>query len=226
MSARRRSLLSILGTVTVLVLACLTFAALAGAQEPTIACPPPPAVPQGAPAPTGPQPAPEHIVVCVGAQPITVATFLHWSDIARRSEEPSSKHHSPTDDEVLKEVMGFLISSDWVLEEARIKNVAVSDTELRYAFDRIRGQQFPKRKEFRAFLKQSGQTVADLLLRVKLNILSQRIQNRILTSHPGRRSGQRALTRFVHEFRAKWTAQTYCEPAYAVPDCSHVQAPL
>jgi hypothetical protein len=119
--------------------------------------------------------------------------------------------------------MGFLISSDWVLGEAADLNVHVSEGEVRQMFDRIRTQQFPKQKGFKAFLKQSGQTVADLLFRVRLNILSQRIQKHVLAGHRGARNKQRALERFVHGFRLKWMAQTYCDPTHAVQDCGHVQ---
>ena len=105
-------------------------------------------------------------MVCVGSQAITGATFSHWAAIAQKSESPS-KHH-PSVGEVIKEVMGFLISSDWVLGEATDLNIHVSEGEVRHTFDHIRNQQFPKKKEFKAWLKQSGQTVADLLFRVRL----------------------------------------------------------
>jgi hypothetical protein len=126
----------------------------------------------------------------------------------------------------MNEVMAFLISSDWVLGEASDLNIHVTEAEVRHAFDHIRGQQFPNRREFTAFLKQSGETVADLLLRVRLKLTSERIQRHVLASHHGKRSRRRALERFVHDFSAKWMAQTYCEPAYAVQDCGHVQASL
>ena len=121
--------------------------------------------------------------------------------------------------------MGFLISSDWVIGEAQALNVRVSDQEVRRAFDRIRRQQFPKRREFNAFLRSSGQTVADLLFRVRLNMLSTRIERQI-TAGKRDSSAQEALARFVSEFKSKWRAQTYCSPAYAVTDCGHVRAVL
>ena len=215
-------------TSAALFLLCLTFVAPAGAQTPTMACPPlTSTVSKSAPASTGPvDPAPEQIVACIGSQPITGVTFSHWEAIARRSQEPSSKHRPATGSEMLKEVMGFLISSDWVLGEASDLNVHVSAAEVRHTFDRLRAQQFPRQRELKAFLKQSGETVADLLLRVRLNLLSQRIQRHVLIGHRGQHSRQRALTRFVHDFKLKWMAQTYCDPGYAVQDCGHVQASL
>jgi parvulin-like peptidyl-prolyl isomerase len=79
-----------------------------------------------------------------------------------------------------QEVLGFLISSSWVLGEASSLGVKVTDKEVKKQFEKIKSQQFPKAAEFEKFLKTSGQTVSDLLLRVKLNLLSSKIQQKIV----------------------------------------------
>jgi hypothetical protein len=213
----------------------LSAGASAGAQAPTGTCPPPPPLtPSEGALPSAPSsanllsPAPEQILVCVGATPITGATFGHWVVVAQKSGGSPSKHRlsAVATVAIVQEVMGFLIASDWVIGEASELHVHVSQSEVRHVFDHIRGYGFHKQREFRSFLKESGQTIADLLFRVRLNLLSTRIQNRVLAGHRGRRNSQRVLRRFVHEFRSNWEAQTYCEPAYDVSDCGHVQASL
>jgi foldase protein PrsA len=79
-----------------------------------------------------------------------------------------------------QEVLGFLISSEWVLGEAKSLGVKISDAEVKKNFEKIKNQQFPKAAEFEKFLKTSGQTVSDLLLRVKLNLLSAKIQQKVV----------------------------------------------
>jgi foldase protein PrsA len=79
-----------------------------------------------------------------------------------------------------QEVLGFLISSEWVLGEASSLGVKVSDKEVKKQFEKIKSQQFPKAAEFEKFLATSGQSVSDLLLRVKLNLLSSKIQQKIV----------------------------------------------
>ena len=79
-----------------------------------------------------------------------------------------------------QEVLGFLISSNWVIGEAKSLGVKISDQEVKKQFEKIKSQQFPKAAEFEKFLKSSGQSVSDLLLRVKLNLLSQKIQQKIV----------------------------------------------
>jgi foldase protein PrsA len=79
-----------------------------------------------------------------------------------------------------QEVLGFLISSEWVLGEASSLGVKISDKEVKKNFEKIKDQQFPKAAEFEKFLKSSGQSVSDLLLRVKLNLLSAKIQQKVV----------------------------------------------
>ena len=57
-------------------------------------------------------------------------------------------------------------------------------------------------------------------------MLSQRLQRQVLAGHHGVKAQQRALRRFIRQFKARWQARTYCEPAYAVADCGHLQSPV
>jgi foldase protein PrsA len=79
-----------------------------------------------------------------------------------------------------QEVLSFLISSSWVLGEAESLGVHVSDAEVKKQFEKLKTQEFPKSGEFEKFLATSGQSVSDLLLRVKLNMLSSKIQQKVV----------------------------------------------
>jgi len=78
------------------------------------------------------------------------------------------------------EVLGFLISAQWVFSEAESLGVKASDSEVHKEFTKIKTTQFPKAAEFEKFMQTSGQSVSDLLLRVKLNMLSSKIQKQII----------------------------------------------
>jgi hypothetical protein len=214
---------------------CASSATLAGAQASAPACPPAPST--GTPGTTtavppvppeaalgSVQPTSEQVLACVGAETITGATYLHWASVARKAATPRHKHAQLPNTVAAEQVMGFLISSDWVIGEARERGVVVSEATVRKRFDHIRDQQFPRRGAFRRFLERSGQTVADLLFRVRLSLLSARIQKQVLAGHHGAHAQRQALANFVGEFRSKWTGQTYCEPAFAVKTCGHVQS--
>jgi hypothetical protein len=165
--------------------------------------------------------------VCVGSQAITGATYAHWLTIAEKASGAPVKGPPPSSAaELRKEVLGFLISADWVTGEARHLQIHVSAAEIRGRFYAIRRQQFPKHAELEGFMRQSGQTVADLMFRVELNLLSSRIQRRILARHHTVRGQQRALSRFVKTFKSSWQLQTYCAAPYISEDCGHVQSAL
>jgi foldase protein PrsA len=81
-----------------------------------------------------------------------------------------------------QEVLGFLISAQWVLGEAEHLGVKVSDEEVKKEFEQLKNAEFPKAEDFEKFLASSGQTVSDVLLRVKLNLLSMKIQQKVTKS--------------------------------------------
>jgi foldase protein PrsA len=100
------------------------------------------------------------------------------------------------------EVLGFLISSEWVLGEASSLGVSVSDKEVKKRFASIREQQFPKPAEFEKFLASSQQTVSDLLLRVKLNLLSSKIQQKIVKAKSN--VSQADIQKYYNEHKSRF----------------------
>ncbi len=116
------------------------------------------------------------------------------SNLAATTAKPAKGQKAPTTAQLktqcetqyktLKtEVLGFLVSLDWVLGEATSQGIKLSDAEVKKQFVKIRTQQFPTTAEFEKFLSTSGQTVSDLLLRVKQNLVSQKLQQKILKGH-------------------------------------------
>jgi foldase protein PrsA len=123
--------------------------------------------------------------------PTYSACIAHLKETAPKPAKGKTAPKPPAEAELKKqcetqyktlqtEVLGFLISSNWVFGEASSLGVKVSDKEVEKQFAKIKTQQFPKPAEFQKFLATSGQTVSDLLLRVKLNLLSSKIQQKIV----------------------------------------------
>src|SRR3954452_14948370 len=77
------------------------------------------------------------------------------------------------------QVLQLLISFEWIEGEAKAQNIKVSDKEVQAAFDKQRKQAFPKDADFQKFLKDSGQTEADILKRVRLDTLSNKIRDKV-----------------------------------------------
>jgi parvulin-like peptidyl-prolyl isomerase len=102
-----------------------------------------------------------------------------------------------------QQVLGFLISSNWVLGEASDQGIKVSDAEVKKQFNQIKNQQFPKEADFQKFLANSGQTISDLLLRVKLDMLSQKIQQKI-TKNAGKKPSQKEITAYYEQHKSQF----------------------
>ena len=75
--------------------------------------------------------------------------------------------------------MQLLVSFQWIEGEAKAKDIKVSDKEVKASFDKQKKQAFPKAADFDKFLKDSGQTEADILKRVRLDTLSNKIRDKV-----------------------------------------------
>jgi foldase protein PrsA len=78
------------------------------------------------------------------------------------------------------QTMQFLITAQWLLKEADKRGVKVTDAEVQKNFDDQKKQSFPKEAQYQAFLKSSGRTEADLKFQVKLSLLTNQIQQKVV----------------------------------------------
>jgi foldase protein PrsA len=78
------------------------------------------------------------------------------------------------------QVLNLLISMQWIEGEAKAQGVKVTDAEVKKSFDQQRKQSFPKDADYQKFLKDSGQTEGDILKRVRLDALSNKLRDKII----------------------------------------------
>ncbi|MGH2946172.1 MAG: peptidyl-prolyl cis-trans isomerase [Solirubrobacteraceae bacterium] len=78
------------------------------------------------------------------------------------------------------QVLQLLVSFEWIQGEAEEMGVSVSDAEVKKSFDQQRKQSFPKDADYKKFLKDSGQSEQDIMLRVKLDLLSNKIRDKVV----------------------------------------------
>jgi foldase protein PrsA len=83
--------------------------------------------------------------------------------------------------EALKsQVMQFLIQSQWLLQEADSRGLTAKPAAVQKQLDDQIKQSFPKRSDFNKFLKSSGMTMQDLLFRVKVDLLTQQVRQKVV----------------------------------------------
>ena len=78
------------------------------------------------------------------------------------------------------QVMQLLIQNEWVKGEAADQGVTVSEADVRKAFEEQKKQSFPKKGDYEKFLKTSGFTEEDILFRVRLEQLSNKLREKVV----------------------------------------------
>ncbi len=148
-------------------------------------------------------------VAVIAGVPISKAGYAHWLSVERKLGAAGSPSH---------QALGFLITSEWVLGEAAARRLAVSEAEVKQRFAQLVHQSFPKAGSLQAYLSKSGETEADLLARIKVELLASRIAAKITA---GRSSSQRTamLAGFEQNFQKHWRSLTSCDPGYVMEDC-------
>jgi len=110
----------------------------------------------------------------------------------RKTAPKPAKGQPKTTDEQLKEqckqeyeqlrdqVLQLLTSFQWIEGEAEEMGIKVSDAEIKKSFEQQKKQSFPKEAQYQKFLKDYGQTEDDVMQRVKLDLLSNKIRDKVI----------------------------------------------
>jgi len=99
------------------------------------------------------------------------------------------------------QVLQLLTSFRWIQGEAAAQNIKVTDAEVKKSFDEQKKQSFPKDADYQKFLKTSGQTPEDIMQRVKLDLLSNKIRDKVV------KGKDQVSDKAVADFYAKNKAQ-------------------
>ena len=73
------------------------------------------------------------------------------------------------------QVMDFLIKAYWYQAEAHRLGIKVTDAQVQAALNTAKKAQFSTPAQFQTFLKTSGQTLQDILFRVRVNQIFQKL---------------------------------------------------
>jgi hypothetical protein len=90
---------------------------------------------------------------------------------------------------------------------------------------KIKRQAFKNGAEYRRFLREAHFTRRDVKERVEIQLLSERIQDRVAAGIGSEAGVQKAFTKFVSEYEVRWRSRTVCAPGYVIDRCSNGPAP-
>ena len=115
-----------------------------------------------------------------------------------------------------------LLAGRWIEGEAQERNLDVSQSEVQAQLDQVVKTQFgDSQKKFDAFLKRAHFTQADALERVRLQALTQRIQDQVLPPGASSASAKAKVERFQTSFGRTWRGRTLCASGYVTDRCSN-----
>src|SRR5689334_2955393 len=132
----------------------------------------------------------------------------------RKSTPAPAKGQPKTTDAQLKEqckteyeqqrsqVMQLLVSFKWIQGEADAQGIKVTDAEVKKSFDEQKKQSFPKDADYQKFLKTSGQSQEDIMQRVKLDLLSNKIRDKVVKGKD--KVSDKAITDFYNKNKARF----------------------
>jgi hypothetical protein len=140
---------------------------------------------------------------------------------AGRSSAPGP--HAKDYPGIANRALGERLDAIWIQGQAREMGIGVRSREISRELASLKKKAFKNEAQYRRFLKEARFTRRDVRERVKIQILSEKIQVRILFGL-SEAEGQRAFNRFVKEYVGRWRGRTVCAPGYVTVRCSNSPA--
>jgi len=154
----------------------------------------------------------------VGDTEITRGEYENWLTILKKQDGSADKPESA----LREQTMEFVISAEWLRQEADERDITVSEREIRTSFEQQKKQSFPTEAEYRKFLRTSGMTERDVLYRASLDLITNKIQKDVQS---GAEDKKKALDEYVRDFHRRYRAITWCAEDYRMDKCANGPPP-
>jgi foldase protein PrsA len=125
-----------------------------------------------------------------GAKPVSYEPPDYSKCVAAKKAQPVPKGQEQSEaalkkqckqeyEQLKKQVMQFLVQAQWVEQEAKAQDIKISDAQVKKSFEDQKKQAFPTDKAYQQFLKTSGMSEQDILFRVRLDQLQQKLTQKV-----------------------------------------------
>jgi foldase protein PrsA len=115
--------------------------------------------------------------------------FTHCVEAKRRGSQPKDQGKPSSEqlkrlckqeyEQLKRAVMQFLVEAEWIQQEAEAQNVKVSESEVKRLFEAQRKQFYADAEAYKRFLRASGMTEEEILYRMRLNTLQQKLNAKV-----------------------------------------------
>jgi hypothetical protein len=158
-------------------------------------------------------------VADVESTPIAKATFEHWLAVTAALSGDSGRGATASNTALKDKVMGFLLTSEWVLGEAAAQGIDISEAAAQKRLAEVQKQRFKQPAGLQRYLASNYETMADLLLRVKLELIEAAISKKVTSGKHTKAERKAALAGFQAQFEGRWKAKTRCAAGFVMEDC-------
>jgi parvulin-like peptidyl-prolyl isomerase len=121
-----------------------------------------------------------------GLSPVSEAQFKHalLQASAKNQEETVPKPGDKKYEELKETALGEVFDTIWIQGQAEEMGISVTPKEIAKELVKLKKQAFKTEKQYREFLKEAHYTKADVLTRVKIQMLSTLIQEQVTEEAP------------------------------------------
>ena len=120
-----------------------------------------------------------------------------------------------------REAIDALLERAWLRGQAAEMHIRIRPRQIARRLAGIIRESFRSRAEYRRFLRQARLTPRDVWKQVEIQVLSSRVERRVVRGAPSEAAALRALDTFVDTFEERWRERTVCAPKYVVARCSN-----
>jgi SurA N-terminal domain len=158
---------------------------------------------------------------------ITRAEFQHALLLSsvQAGRDSVSKPGEDGYERLKRRTLAFIFEGLWVVGQGAEMGIAVTRAEVANRLESIKKQSFKSEAEYLRFLRETHYTKRDVHERVEVELLSLRIQRRLLKrierDSRNEYEEKRAFKEFITEFTERWRSRTVCAPEFAIDRCSN-----
>jgi len=147
-----------------------------------------------------------------------------------RSFAPSSlkRECAQHDRQVREHVQNVLIVFEWHLKSAAEDGIKFSDEQVRERYAQFSKARFPHQGELQRYLANTGQSLNDELLRMKIDMVGTKLNDNEIARLGGlKTTAQRqGFERWSEQATKRWLGKTECRKGYVVENCKQYKGPL
>lgn len=131
--------------------------------------------------------------------------------------------------------LNLLIGSDWTFATATAVGMKVTDAEVKQRFELVKAHDLGMSpREYLKYLKYTGQTLADMMLRSKVQLIEAKMKQRVIEmiEHLPKGLTQQQQAQVLTKLTAdvptieQWVAKTSCRRGYVTSSCRQYRGPL